>query len=104
VIDKEKLSDLRACCAVLMHYPGSDTARTEAAALARELFPPMAKALVWDDGSGGVWFAGIYSVIDHGEGRFKAVWAKSMALFSSLAEAKAACEAHHQARFLEMCA
>jgi len=44
MIDKEKLSDLRACCAVLMQFPGCVPARTEAAILARELFPPMAAA------------------------------------------------------------
>lgn len=89
-------------------YPGSalDSKLIE---LVRELWPVRAKPLDWSEISEGIWFGDnrmgdSYLVIDHGEGRFKAQWFKTMLLFDSLDRAKQACEDHQQARFLEQLA
>jgi hypothetical protein len=88
-----------------------------AAALARELFPPMAKALVWDEEptpfegghrySYGSFFGntlyqcGMYLDGSH----FARIRAGNDFLYGSTREeVKARCEAHHQARWLEQMA
>ena len=78
-----------------------------AAALSRELFPTMAKALVWTRKDDGSLVAGDY-VYKNGE----AYWRDEGVFFDEapegylydVAAAKAACEAHHQAKLKEMLA
>lgn len=100
---KGKLIELSKLCELLA-LEQSDTPEAhyaEAAAIARELWPVRAKPLAWSECAPGLWAADDYMVIDHDEGRFKAQWLKTMLIFDSPEKAKAACEADHQARFLE---
>ncbi len=61
----------------------------DAAYLARELFPVAAKALVWQQEKDGTWRAMYYSVAPD---------------CPFIEQAKAKCEAHHQARFKDQLA
>ena len=90
-----------------------DDAKFEARQLARELFPPMAKALVWIDygvGAQSQTFLGFYYDIAPMRENFIAHFgdngssSRIGARFDTAEGAKAACEAHHQARFLELLA
>ena len=80
-----------------------DEVEIKAAALARELFPPMAKALVWELTEDG-WRSGQFRIVNsHGD-----IWwvtHPDMCSFrSDLADAKALAESHHQAKFKEQLA
>ena len=102
VNDNEKLKKLAFYCTALatrniFGHTCGDSVIEHAAALARELFPPMAKPLVWEKGMyslrcGNYWVS---------MGGFEA-WLKETKLgsFGSIDAAKSACEAHSQARFL----
>ena len=86
-------------------------AQTRAAALARELFPPMAKALVFFEialcGADGKRMvrAGNYFVYCFSAGRWAAdIKKRTIAFFDTEQEARAACESHHQAKFKEQLA
>ncbi len=73
----------------------------------RELFPVRAKPLAWavNEFDPLERIAGEYSVDLCGPLLFWACWrGMNLNRFESSAEAKAACEAHNQARFLEMVA
>ena len=77
--------------------------------LARELFPPMAKPLVWRNPH-GPYTSGDYMIAPDCNGAFRATYNLSQifafkgAAREALDQCKAACEAHHQARFLEQLA
>jgi hypothetical protein len=83
----------------------------EAAALARELFPPIIRRLVWierrNDFVSHNILASNYEIYPY-EGAYHAVFCvnleRHLLLRASLDEAKAFCESHHQARFKELLA
>lgn len=97
----EKLMQLRVCCTVLAHFPADGKTRIEATALARELFPPMAKPLVWvDHRTHSISNCG-HCIERQSENKFK-VYGDSD--FGTLEHCKAVCEAENQARFKEQLA
>jgi hypothetical protein len=87
-------------------------AGTKAAALARELFPPSAKPLVWEVDQGDEFsqliFGARYRVRELARGFFCSICTEnettSIQWCASLDEAKAFCESHHQQRFKELLA
>jgi hypothetical protein len=117
--DAEKLIELSKLCELLA-LEQSDTPEAhgaEAAALARELFPPMAKALVWEyDNWKGEYFSGGYRIARTHKMATPQIKAQCFAvrlrggvnidgkLFDSEREARRFAEAHHQAHWLEQMA
>ena len=121
----DQLIELSKLCE-LLGMEQSDTVEAhfaEAAALARELFPPMAQALVWsvepDLGEYGTtlisqpflghWYRIREFTSTPGDLRFNCSFCNdrntdSIQWCASLDEAKAFCESHHQARFKELLA
>lgn len=105
----DKLEDLAGWISLLrssvVDAERKDEAKKEASKIARELFPPMAKALAWDV-DGVAWLYSVTKVWKIAPGsKFVAEFMEGkIGLFDSEAEAKAACEAHHQQRFLEQLA
>ena len=101
---KDKLNELRVCCAVLSEWPKDTHAFTNATALVRELFTPTARPLLWigdrdieneylvrsQDRTGANWHAFVKGVF--------------IGVGATRDEAKAMCEANSQARFLEQMA
>ena len=77
--------------------------------IARELFPPMAKPLVWRNPH-GPYTSGDYMIAPDCNGAFRATYNLSQifafkgAAREALDQCKAACESHHQTRFLEQLA
>ncbi len=114
-------------CNILAMKPRKDARQiellAEAAALARELFPPMAQSLDWsvepDIGEHGTtvisqpflgrWYRVREFTSTPGDLRFNCSFCNnhntdSIQWCASLEEAKAFCESHHQARFKELLA
>ncbi len=81
---------------------GTKLAETKAAALARELFPPTAKPLVWVDNHAGAYT--VHQILERFYPRLRSNWDDIGPRCATKDEAKAACEAHHQARWLEQMA
>lgn len=109
MIDKRKLDELRICCAMLDHFPDNAEYLKKATALARELFPPMAKPLSWSNGYKVIigYFGGVRTHSIHpAMNKFFARDHEGLLIkeCATEAEAVAACESHHQARFLEQMA
>ena len=119
-MDNEKLKQLALYCTALAtrHIYGhtcGDSVIEHAAALARELFPVRAKALVWeyyDHGEGihSQKVLGLHYDIAPMRNNFLAHFGdggcaqRVGARFDTIEGAKAACEQHHQTRFLEQMA
>lgn len=112
ILNREKMDWL---AALLAFFANSDQRHhldaqyAEATAIAHELFPPMAKPLVWIATPRRPWsIAGDYCVEQRGP-IFVAAFdlcrpSPRIGSFDTEAEAKAACEADNQARFREQCA
>ncbi len=104
ILDREKmgyLSDLLSFFVTTDSRQHTDKHLAEAQKLARELFPPMAKPLVWVHGSSGP-YSVFYDYADKvWSAGYRTHW---MSNFASITEAEAGCESHHQSRFLEQLA
>ena len=76
--------------------------------IVRELFPPMAKVLVWVGNHSGIYTVQYHDTCPGKRGNFyprlQSNWADIGPPCTTELEAKAACEAHSQARFLEQLA
>ena len=104
-----KMMKLRGLLYFLALYPDdieTQNRREEAAALARELFPVSAKALVWEFFD-GCWIAGPYT-IDKNRWHYRDeethITPTADGFFIDIKAQKSACESHHQAKFKELLA